>query len=135
MALTALAGCTTASGGLPLVSAQPTSSSQTVTSRALLSALDGGLIGRIAALELRGADRTTALEAEYRALEYTAPAQPVYWQASGRSVSGTVVPSQPYRVGTQDCRQYTVLISQSAGTSEQTGTACRNEDGSWALLS
>jgi len=75
------------------------------------------------------------LEAEYRALEYTAPAQPVYWQSSDNRIAGTVTPSQPYRVGQQDCRQYEVLVTLGGETRAANGTACRNGDGSWSLIS
>ena len=48
--------------------------------------------------------------------------------------AGTVRPAQPYRVGSQDCRQYTHVIQVNGGPREARGTACRNEDGSWMLL-
>lgn len=91
----------------------------------------GGLISGTVGAGLGRYAKREALEAEYKALE-TAPAgQPVAW-ASG-SVGGQVVAAQPYRVGSQNCRQYAQMVT---GTTQRTarGTACRNEDGSWTVL-
>ncbi|MEM0899608.1 MAG: hypothetical protein AAGI92_06610 [Pseudomonadota bacterium] len=102
----------------------------------LISELDGGLVKQAGGGLLSEQDRLIALSAEYRALEYTAPAQPVFWQSADGRLTGTVTPSQPYRVGSQDCRQYS-LILVGDGPAQQTaaGTACRNTDGSWSLIS
>src|SRR5690606_30224188 len=71
----------------------------------IISALNGGLVGGPVGAGLSAREKRNALEAEYRALEYTASGQPVPWQGNaGRS--GEVVAAQPYRVGSQDCRQY-----------------------------
>ena len=127
-----LAGCT--GTGLDAVQITPSiaSAGGPATSTALLAALNGGLISRIAGSQLGRLDRNAALEAEYRALEYTAPGEPLIWQ--GRALKGSVLPSQPYRVGSQDCRQYTQTLSGTPTPASARGTACRNEDGSWSLL-
>jgi surface antigen len=78
-------------------------------------------------------DIRKALEAEHRALEYAASGQSVAWTGSfGRS--GDVTPAQPYRVGSQDCRQYTHRLVVDGTTRTARGTACRNADGSWTTL-
>lgn len=99
----------------------------------LISALNGGLVTRAQGDRLSRADRQLALQNEYRALEYTAPGEAVLWQ--GKSINGRIVPSQPYRVGSQDCRQYEHTIQDRSAESVVRGTACRSEDGSWTLLS
>lgn len=102
----------------------------------LLEPLQGGLIGRVDPLRINRADRIAALQSEYRALEFTPPGDIVTWQGRNGTLSGQVVPSQPYRVGSQDCRQYThTVASGSATPTIVRGTACRNPDGSWSLLS
>ena len=104
-------------------------------SGSLLSALDGGLIGRADVARLSRADRIAALQSEYRALEFTAPGDLVTWQGRG-GLGGQVVASQPYRVGSQDCRQYAHTVNTGGGAPAViSGTACRNPDGSWTLLS
>lgn len=140
MAMLALAGCTTTrfdgvssgqsglspkSGGIANADGEG--------ARTILSAMDGGLVGSLKSVNLSAADRNSALEAEYRALEYTPNGQAVSWQG-GNGTGGEVTAAQPYRVGSQDCRQYSHVVT--AGTAKQTarGTACRNSDGSWTPL-
>ena len=133
LSLSAVAGCTTfgGAGSADIALAQP---STPATGSALLDPLEGGLISRAGVDRLSRTDRLAALQSEYRALEFTAPGDRVSW--GGGALSGEVVPSQPYRVGSQDCRQYTHTVA--TGTVAPTvlrGTACRNPDGSWSLLS
>lgn len=130
----ALAACVSTSNSLTAVTGLQPVNDQPATSADILASLDGGLVSRSTDLRLTQRDRLAALQSEYRALEYTAPSQPVYWQSQSGNVTGTVIPSQPYRVGSQDCRQYTHLVTAGGGTAEHAGTACRNTDGSWSLL-
>ncbi|MEL6922222.1 MAG: hypothetical protein AAFO77_14635 [Pseudomonadota bacterium] len=128
-----LAGCQTTTA---LVAGQQTNTADT----ALIGALNGGLIGQLNAVSLDGSGTRQALVSEYRALEYAAPGDLVTWQLPQQSLSGQVVASQPYRVGSQDCRQYThqvfnvALPAATSAPATARGTACRNPDGSWTLL-
>lgn len=101
---------------------------------AIVDAMAGGLIGGALGASLDQRDRRRALEAEYRALEYTPAGQAVGWGREGGRRHGEVVAGSPYRVGSQDCRQYahTVHIGGQARTAR--GAACRNPDGSWTPL-
>lgn len=129
-----LAGCTTLGGPSLGVNAGSSAQPQTLKTDNLLGALDGGLVGRVVGLPLRGRQKLEPLRAEYRALEYTAPGQPVLWETGTAGITGAVTASQPYRVGSQDCRQYAQVINGKSEPVEIRGTACRNEDGSWSLL-
>ncbi|GAA0591418.1 hypothetical protein GCM10008943_03050 [Paenochrobactrum glaciei] len=99
----------------------------------VLSELGNGLLGSNA-LQLAGEDRRKALEAEYRALEYSAAGKAVSWKAAGASASGEVVAAQPYQVGSQNCRQYTHSFNMNGVPQTVRGTACRNPNGSWTPL-
>ena len=101
---------------------------------AIIAAMNGGLIGGPIGTGLTDHDRGSALEAEYRALEYTPNGQTVTWRSSQSSAYGEVVAAQPYRVGSQDCRQYTHTVFVNGAARSAKGTACRNQDGSWSLL-
>ena len=94
----------------------------------------GGLAGSQVGKDLSAADRRTALDAEYRALENTQGGQSVAWKGAEAGTSGQVIPGQPYRVGSQDCRQYTHSVTVSGQKQMARGTACRNPDGSWTPL-
>lgn len=127
-----MSGCTTSGGGAGFLGSNSTPpSAEANVSASIVKSLNGGLIGGQIGAGLNDQDRRAALAAEYRALEYTPANQPVTWSASsGRT--GQVVALQPYRVGSQDCRQYTQTVSGAAAPAR--GTACRNADGSWSLL-
>ncbi len=96
--------------------------------------MDGGLIGGSIGSSLSATEKRSALEAEYKALEYTTSGQKVTWKGDQASRYGEVVPAQPYRVGSQDCRQYTQTVFTGGAGVTARGTACRNADGSWTPL-
>jgi surface antigen len=99
----------------------------------IINAMGGGLIGGSIGNGLDSAERRSALEAEYRALEHTPSGQVVTWRGdNGRY--GEVVAAQPYRVGSQDCRQYKHTVITNGESRVGRGTACRNPDGSWTPL-
>jgi surface antigen len=128
--LLTLAGCQTfgTAKPTPVVAPAPTPS----INGAAISG--GGIIGGEFGSALSTKDRQTALNAEYKSLEYGKANEAVDWIGDGGVVSGTVKAAQPYRVGSQDCRQYSHEISLSGTSKSVRGTACRNNDGSWSLL-
>ena len=132
----ALSGCTTIGSGGPAAMPSPASGGPATPAapETIISAMDGGLIGGSIGSGLRESDRRTALQAEYRALEYSPAGKAVDWQGSGGGVTGSVTAAQPYRVGSQDCRQYMHVVSSRGQNHTARGTACRNPDGSWTPL-
>ncbi len=129
-----LTGCTTvnqagsAIGGYVGV---PTKTSP-AAGRAIIKALGGGLVGSSQS-DLTSQERSQALEAEYKALEYAQAGQPTIW-GDIRGRHGEVRAATPYRVGSQDCRQYAHTLVLGGAPQILRGTACRNADGSWTLL-
>ena len=73
--------------------------------------------------------RARALEAEFQALNFATAGQPVAWNADG--YSGEVVPTQLYRVGSQDCRGYSHVFQGESPAVKAVGTACRTASGFW----
>jgi len=102
--------------------------------RAILAAMGKGLVSGAVANPLVEGDRRRALQAEYQALEYSQAGQPVSWKGERGDIAGEVVAYQPYRVGSQDCRQYTHKVVSGGQAKSAGGTACRNADGSWTPL-
>lgn len=102
--------------------------------QSIVAALGGGLIGPQLGQSIDERDRRKALEAEYRALEYSAAGQPVPWKSVDGTIAGQVTAYQPYSVGSQDCRQYSHVVTAVGETRTARGTACRNDDGSWTPL-
>jgi surface antigen len=99
----------------------------------IVEAMGGGLIGSIGS-NLADRDRRRGLEAEYRALEHTPSGQPVIWRSADSRRYGEVIAAAPYRVGSQDCRQYKHTVHVGDQSKEARGTACRNSNGSWTPL-
>lgn len=136
-ALMALSACsTTGNGGQSFLASngKASGSTQPAVASKIISSMDGGLIGGSIGTNLSGSDRRTALQAEYRALEYMPAGDGVAWKSASVDAGGEVTASQPYRVGSQDCRQYSHTVSQGGQKQTARGTACRNPDGSWTPL-
>lgn len=128
-----LSACATSGGDGVRPLEQAFAASTRPVSANIVNALAGGLIGGSLGAGLDQRERRRALEAEYRALEYTPAGQPVNWgEAGGRR--GEVMAGAPYRVGSQDCRQYTHTVDVNGRTQTARGSACRNSDGSWSFL-
>lgn len=100
----------------------------------LIAALGDGVIGLELGKQLGAADRIRALEAEYRALEYSAPGVAVAWVGSKQGQSGDATAGQPYQVGSQNCRQLVHVVKTGSDTQTRRGGACRAVDGSWSPL-
>lgn len=128
----ALSGCM--SSGLPGTDLRP--NQYAASGRSATAGIEGGgLIDGAIGQSLSRQQRLMAAEAEYRALENTPAGQDVAWGSAASGPSGTVRAAQPYRVGSQDCRQYTHTVVVGGASYQARGTACRNMNGSWTLLS
>lgn len=128
----ALSGCLT--GGERTDVLAPDPSTEEIAAR-IIAAMNGGLVAGPVGADLTESEKRRALEAEYRALEYTPAGESVAWGAEGGSSGyGEVMARQPYSVGSQNCRQYTLTVTAKGRTQQARGTACRNEDGSWTPL-
>ncbi len=130
----ALAGCASGPSGTMLDGFAATDAGGSRAARSISAAMGNGLIGGAMGDRLDPSDRRRALEAEYRALEYSPAGQAVPWQGGDGTVAGQVVAYQPYRVGSQDCRQYAHTVQIGGQSRSLQGAACRNEDGSWTPL-
>lgn len=117
----ALTGCATS--GIGRASLAPASEG--------VVALGDGLIGQ-AKVKLPGEARAKALEAEFQALQFAPAGQEVPWVAGG--FQGSVVPTQLYRIGSQDCRGYSHTVLVKGQPVKQIGTACRAESGLWQTV-
>ena len=87
-AMMALSGCTTSGLGGRIFSpgggtGSPGAANVAVAGT-IIAAMDGGLIGGTIGSKLDEADRRTALQAEYRALEYSQAGNTVDWRGASR---------------------------------------------------
>ncbi len=128
LTLIILTGCQT----IGTTKRAPIAPTPVVTNTAAISG--GGLIGGAIGSSLNANDRQIALNAEYKALEYSKAGEIINWAGSDGTALGQVKAVQPYRVGSQDCRQYNHELTINGVKNATRGTACRNNDGSWTLL-
>jgi surface antigen len=134
IAIAMLAGCSSGPSGAMMGGFAASEVGGNRASQSIAAAMGGGLIGGVTGDRLDAVDRRKALEAEYKALEYSQAGAPVAWKGNDGTSTGEVVAYQPYRVGSQDCRQYAHTVVIAGQTRSARGTACRNTDGSWTPL-
>ncbi len=101
--------------------------------KVILQTMGNGLLGS-SIQSLSKDDRNQALEAEYKALEYTDAGKTVTWTSAKNGASGSVTPGQPYQVGSQNCRQYSHSFTINGVPQTVHGSACRNANGTWSPL-
>lgn len=99
-------------------------------SEAFSSGLIGGAIGE----ELDAGDRRTAMDAEFRALEYGRTGAPIQWRGKSGRVYGDVVAGARYQVNDFACRELTHTLYIGDQPQVAHGTACRQADGTWKTV-
>jgi surface antigen len=94
--------------------------------------LIGGTIGD----RLDAADREKASAAASQALESMPSGQGVAWRNPESGRTRVVTPVRTYQTATgQYCREYTQTITIGGEKHQSYGTACRQPDGSWKIVS
>jgi len=102
---------------------------------AAIGAVAGGLLGSAIGASLDEQDRQLAYAAEMDALERGQAGAAVPWRSTHTGYYGNVVPGPYYDTGGQRCRQYTHTVYIGGRPQSARGTACRNPDGTWTIVS
>ncbi|TVR09708.1 MAG: hypothetical protein EA385_06165 [Salinarimonadaceae bacterium] len=96
-------------------------------------ALIGGVVGGLIGADLDERDRFLAEQAQFEAFDSGRPSR---WRGErDRNVYGEVIPGPTFRDGRDFCREYTHTIYIGGRPQEGYGTACRQPDGSWRIVS
>ncbi|MGH8059439.1 MAG: RT0821/Lpp0805 family surface protein [Candidatus Entotheonellia bacterium] len=96
----------------------------------------GGLIGGVIGDRLDAVDREKASAAASQALESIPSGRSVAWRNPDSGNTGVVTPVRTYQTSTgQYCREYTQTINIGGQKHQSHGTACRQPDGSWKIVS
>jgi surface antigen len=99
-------------------------------------AILGGLLGGAIGDRLDAADRARAHQAATQALETIPSGQSVTWHNPDSGTSGAVTPIRTYQTASgQYCREYQQTITIGGERHQSYGTACRQPDGSWKIVS
>ena len=100
-----------------------------------VGAVAGGLIGMEVGRALDERSRQLAMQAEYRALETGQVGRPVQWRNDQTGQYGEVVVGPGYQVNRLDCRDYTHTVYIGGQPQVARGTACRESDNTWRIVS
>jgi surface antigen len=118
-----LAGCVGAPGGpVPAAGVPP-------------GAVAGGVTDAGLDRALKGEDLSLARGAQYRALEYGRTGRPVAWRNEASGHSGEVVAGPGATVNALDCRDYSHTVRLDGRRRTVRGTACRQPNGTWRVVS
>lgn len=98
---------------------------------AVLGAWVGSEIGR----SLDDADRLAAERASQRAFETAPTGQTTTWRNPDSGNYGEITPTRTYQADNRDCRDYTHTIYVDGRSETARGTACRQADGTWQIVS
>ncbi len=95
----------------------------------------GGLMGDELARQMTMRDREMASENLQNTLEDGEPGQPAPWSNPDSGNSGQAVAAGGFTQASSDCRNFETTVFTDEGEHVATGTACRNDDGSWQVVS
>jgi surface antigen len=101
----------------------------------VIGAALGGLLGNRVGAALDDEDKRRAYAAEMQALESGPSGAPVAWRNPDSGRYGNVVPGPFYEENGAACREYTHTVYIDGRPQTAHGTACRNRDGTWTVLS
>jgi surface antigen len=101
----------------------------------LIGAALGGFLGNRIGAALDDEDKRRAYTAEMQALETGSSGAPVAWRNPESGRYGNVVPGPVYQVNSAPCRQYMHTVYIDGAPQTERGTACRNPDGTWTIVS
>jgi surface antigen len=96
----------------------------------------GGLAGGAAGNLLDQRDKKMAAQSTHQALETAPSGTSTPWRNPDTGNSGTVTPERTYQAANgQYCREYQQEVVIGGKKEKSYGTACRQPDGSWKIVS
>ncbi len=96
----------------------------------------GAWLGNEIGASLDRADQQAAEQSAHYALENNPSGQASTWQNPDSGHSGYTTPTRTYQTSSgQYCREYETAIVIDGKTQKAHGTACREPDGSWQIVS
>ena len=96
----------------------------------------GGLLGGAVGNYLDQRDQKLAQQAAHNALESAPSGTTTTWKNPDNGHSGGVTPKRTYQTASgQYCREYTQTITVGGKKQTSYGTACRQPDGQWKIVS
>ena len=102
----------------------------------ILGAVAGGYAGNRYGESLDCQDKQYHSQTAHEALEFQPAGRPSSWKNPDSGHAGTITPIKTWQRETgQFCRDYTQSIVIDGKVEEATGTACRDDEGAWQIVS
>lgn len=96
----------------------------------------GGLLGSSVGKSLDDTDRLMAERTTQASLEHVRTGETSTWSNPDSGASGSVTPQRTYQATSGEyCREYEQTIEIDGQLERAYGTACRQPDGSWRIVS
>jgi surface antigen len=125
-------GAALGAAGGGLLAAAVGGSGAGIAAGVLLGGLAGGALGST----LDAQDRRIASQNSQNALETAPSGATTTWHNPDSGNSGTVTPTRTYQNNSgQYCREYQQTITVGGKQEQSYGTACRQPDGTWKIVS
>lgn len=125
-------GAALGAAGGGLLAAAVGGSGAGIAAGVLLGGLAGGALGS----SLDAQDRRIASQNSQNSLETAPSGTTTTWRNPDSGNSGTVTPTRTYQDSSgQYCREYQQTITVGGKQEQSYGTACRQSDGSWKIVS
>src|SRR5215831_9109520 len=99
------------------------------------SVIGGALVGGFAGNLLDQRDQRMANEAAQRAFETAPSGRAVAWSNPDSGHSGAVTPVRTFESNGSYCREFQQTVTIGGRPENSFGTACRQPDGSWRIVS
>ena len=123
----------------PVVTAAPVfaaplvaSPAQTTQQALATTSVSNGFVDPAALSRMSTTDSAAANTAQFYALQFGRPGAPRQW-AGDKGTTGTVAVGPYVRVNNLDCRDFTHTVKLSGQEFVKKGTACREQNGNWAV--
>ena len=101
-----------------------------------VGSLLGAFVGSEVGKSLDNADRAAMQQTTSQTLETAPSGQTSSWRNPDSGNYGTVTPQPAYQtVSGQYCREFSQTVTVGGKTEEAYGTACRQPDGTWKIVS
>jgi surface antigen len=101
-----------------------------------LGLLLGGIVGSNVGRSMDRADAVAMQQTTQRSLDTASPGQAQPWRNPNNGDYGSVTPTRTFTTAQGSyCREYQQTVTVGNETQQAVGTACRQGDGSWRIVS
>lgn len=101
---------------------------------ALIGAGAGAMIGNMIGKNMDAKDRQYQQQSYQHAMESGRSGQVEAWRNPDSGAYGSITPIKTYQSNERYCREFRQTVTIGSKQEESVGRACRNPDGTWAIV-